>query len=322
MQLKKNVRFKHNILVKLFFGVFVIVNLGNTVQAQEILPSQTEFEQVRLAGKSSLTLLVENDSLLLKIEEGFYTSGLFLSGRTTLTTALQSTSYGWQIGQELYTASDINLPPAYLSAIDHPYATWLSVGVFKEQQQADGSATKLGLALGCLGPCAGGETTQTNLHRLLRQPLPQAWSTQLKQEWGAVINAEWRPARWAMQQNMDLSPKLKGRVGNIYTDASTELTWRYGQLNALPEQAASFLFARAELKLVAYNASLQGGYFNRQELAIHPNRIVPEVEVGYLFIRKDWSWNLSAVRRGSEIKELSNAKAAQNFAKVQITYSM
>jgi hypothetical protein len=288
------------------------------------LPSASEYQKIQTQGRTQLILDIQNDSLLLKKDDGFYTSGNHLIISKTLRLPTQAISYGWHFGQDLYTASDIKLKPAQISPVDHPYAGWIYTGVFRELQNRDGSGLRLGLDVGCLGPCAGGEWTQTNLHQALNQPLPQAWSTQLQQEWGLVFNAELAPARWNLVQDMDLASRFKVRVGNIFTDARTELMWRYGRLNDIREDKASFIFARGELRANAYNATLQGGYFNNQSLAMHPRRVIPELEIGYQY-RGDgdtWGFYASVIRRGSEIKELSNAKAAQNFARIQFIYTL
>lgn len=317
----------------IYATAIVLVGACSTIQAQEklstelkspatVFPSLSELEQVNARGRTHLTVDVENDSLLLKRDDGFYTSGNHFMVDKILRTADYALTYGWHVGQDLYTASDIKLKPYQLHSIDHPYAGWLYAGVYREVQQNDGSSFLLGLDIGCLGPCAGGEWTQTHLHQFLNQPLPQAWNTQLKQEWGVVANAEIATARWQMNSEMDVGARFKLRVGNIFTDTKAELSWRYGSLNVVRDEPASFVFARAELRVIAYNATLQGGYFNEQVLAVHPKRVVPEIEFGYQYRGDVWGFYASILRRGSEIKELSNAKAAQNFAKLQVNYAM
>ncbi|MDE2428485.1 MAG: lipid A deacylase LpxR family protein [Burkholderiales bacterium] len=293
--------------------------LAETVDA---LPSWQEFKQVRDAGRSVWQLTIDNDSLLLKKDDGFYTSGNKIAQTFVHNTDLQSVSYGWYLGQDLYTASDINLLPSQIAANDHPYAGWIYGGVFRETMKASGQSLRFGLELGCLGPCAAGEWSQTHLHRLLHQPLPQGWSTQLKNEWGAVLSAEVSPGRLLPMSGVDLTPKLKARLGNIFTDASAELTLRAGHLNVLPEQSASYGFARVELKAVAYNATLQGGYFNDEHTGISPKTAVGEIELGYLWRDGKYGLGASVLRRSNEIKELSNGTGAQNFARVQIFYAM
>ncbi|MFZ6872805.1 lipid A deacylase LpxR family protein [Undibacterium sp. Di27W] len=290
--------------------------------AQEALPSWDEFAQVRQTGKITWLVDIDNDSLLFKKEDGFYTAGNKIGQSFTKTNAAQALTYGWRVGQELYTASDIKLTPNQISRNDHPYAGWLYAGIYREKNEASGQSQRLSLDLGCLGPCAGGEWTQTHLHRLLKQPLPQGWSTQLRNEWGAVLSGEYSPGRIVAMSNIDIAPRLKGRFGNIFTDASAELMIRAGSLNALPEQPASYGFLRTELKAVAYNASIQGGYFNNQATTVKPKSLVGEFEIGYLWRGENYGASASFIRRSNEIKELSNGQGAQNFARLQFIYAM
>lgn len=303
----------------LLAGVGLLTNLA---LAQDVFPTMDEFKQVSASGATVVRLTIDNDSLLLNKDDGFYTSGNQISARKVLNNAQQSVIYGWQLGQDLYTASNINLAPDKILSIDHPYAGWLYAGVFREFADKTGKASRIGVDLGCLGPCAGGARTQTQLHRSLKQPLPQGWSTQLQQEWGAVLSGEWSPARWQLVKNMDVQALGKARFGNIFTDVSMGAILRFGQLCDLPEQNAHFGFLRGEVKAVGYDATLQGGYFNNQSLSIHPNRSVEEFELGYQWRSANYGLYASVIRRSSGIKELSNNLGAENFVRLQFNYVM
>lgn len=283
-------------------------------------PSLSEYERVQAQGKTNWVVDIENDSLLLKRDDGFYTSGNHLWRQSDLRDANKLTSYRWTIGQDLYTASDIKLKPNQLSRFDHPYAGWLYFGVNREQQFSDGRSYGFGLDLGCLGPCAGGEWTQTHLHQLLNQPLPQAWSMQLQQEWGVVAKLSYAATRLVISNDADLQVRGAARFGNIFTDAGSDVLMRWGSLNALSTEPGSYLQARVGLRAVAYNATIQGGYFRQQKLAVSPKRLVPEVELGYVYQGPQWQIQASVIRRGNEIAELKNADGSQNFAKISVGY--
>ncbi|GGC99475.1 lipid A deacylase LpxR family protein [Undibacterium terreum] len=309
-----------NSLSKLLAASFAFVSISSF--AQSVLPSWQEYQDVRAKGISVWQLDIENDSLLFNDKDGFYTSGVRLGQRNVFNTQSTSTIYGWRIGQELYTASDTKLLPSQLSPRDHPYAGWLFGGIYKESADANGRSFRLGLDIGCLGPCAGGDWAQTHLHRLLHQPLPQGWSTQLGNEWGAVFSGEWSPLRWTPASYMDVTPVIKGRFGNIFTDAAAGVTVRAGVLNALPEQRANYAFARVEAKAVAYNATIQGGYFANEHTLVDPKRGVGELELGYVWRGEQFGVNVSIVRRSNEIRQLTNGEGAQNFAKILFSYAL
>lgn len=293
--------------------------------AQSGLPSLEaawhEYQAVNRQGKTSYLLDIDNDSLLLRKNDGFYTSGLRLTSRTTLPGLPQATSYGWRLGQEIYTASDIKLLPQQIGRNDHPYAGWLYAGLFRETQRADGSATKVGLDIGCLGPCAGGEWTQTNLHRLLNQPLPRGWASQLHNEFGAVLYGEVAPARWTPASWFDAAPRLHARFGNIYTDAGAGLMLRAGKLNRFADEPAFHAFLHLDGRVVGYNATLQGGYFSGGGRTVEPKRWVGEAEIGVVWNRPSYGIKASIVRRGNEIRDLSSSFGAQNFARLQFLYT-
>ena len=305
--------------INLVLAVSLVAELA---LAQEVFPTMDELRQVNAGGVTVVRLTIDNDSLLLNRDDGFYTSGNQISVRKVLNTADKSLIYGWQLGQDLYTASNINLTPENILAVDHPYSGWLYAGVFREFADKTGNASRIGLDIGCFGPCAGGEQTQKQLHRLLKQALPQGWSSQLKQEWGAVLSGEWSPTRWVIAKSIDMQARGKARFGNIFTDASLEANLRFGELSALPEQAANFGFLRGEIKAIGYDATLQGGYFNHQSLTIHPRHSTGELELGYQWRSTNYGLYASVIRRSSGIKELSNNLGAENFVRLQFNYAI
>jgi hypothetical protein len=277
---------------------------------------------VRQQGRTTQWLEIDNDSLLFRKRDGFYTSGVRFSQQSSVREERRLESVGWRLGQEFYTPSDIKLAPAAIPRSDHPYAGWLYGGVFRASDFADGSHLRYGLDLGCLGPCAGGEWVQTRLHRIIDQPQPQGWSEQIKNELGAVLYADYAPLRWQFGAAVDLTPSLHGRFGNIFTDAGAGILLRAGRLNLLPDADTVHGFVRLDARAVGYNATLQGGYFsNRNPRTVAPKRLVGEAEIGLLWSRAPFAVSVSLVRRSTEIRDLSNAAAAENFARLLFSYS-
>jgi lipid A 3-O-deacylase len=281
-----------------------------------------DYRSAAARGVSTYQLDIDNDSLLLRGDDGFYTSGLRLTQYYTMRDAAKLTRFGWRVGQELYTGLDPKLPAASRPALDHPYAGWLYGGIFKETHRTDGSHENFGIDIGCLGPCAGGEWTQNTLHRIFNQPMTQGWSAQVRNEPGVVLYADVAPLRWTPAASIDITPRFYGRFGNIFTDAGAGVTIRAGQLNLLPDQATLHGFLRLDGRVVGYNATLQGGYFSRDNAyTVRPKRVVGEVEMGLMWQRARYGLSMSVVRRGNEISGLSNGAGAQNFARLQFSYT-
>lgn len=293
-----------------------------TVLADSSSDLLADYRTVSAEGKASHVVDIDNDTLLLNDNDGFYTSGMRYTQAHTLVDGARATTFGWRIGQELYTASDIKLPPELIGPPDHPYAGWLFGGFFKDVSSVEGGHTTLGIDFGCLGPCAGGEWTQKNFHRVINQPLPRGWSKQVKNEVGVVLYAEVAPVRWSPAASIDVTPRFNARFGNIYTDAGAGVTVRAGQLNLLPNQPTLHGFVRADVHAVGYNATLQGGYFsNNNPHTVAPKRWIGEAEAGVVWASGPFGARLGLVRRGNEIRDLPSSVGTQDFLRLQFSYT-
>jgi hypothetical protein len=239
-----------------------------------------------------------------------------------LSDAAGTTVFGWRIGQELYTASDIKLPPELVGPPNHPYAGWLFGGFFRDVIRPDGAYTRLGFDIGCLGPCAGGQWTQKTFHHLINQPQPRGWSKQVKNEPGVILYGETAPVRWTPAPFIDVTPNLHARFGNIVTEAGAGVALRAGRLNVSPAGPTLHGFLRLRADAVGYNATLQGGYFsNDNPHTVSPKRWVGTAEAGVAWSRGPYGLRFSIVRRSNEIRDLPQSAGAQNFARLQFSYS-
>lgn len=301
------------------FLMFASCHVANANPFDTLL---ADYQRVRAEGRASHIVDIDNDSLLLNRDDGFYTSGLRYTLLQTARDAERVTTFGWRIGQELYTASDIKIPAQRVGPPDRPYAGWLYGGIYKEVVRSDGSHARFGLDIGCLGPCAGGEWTQRTLHRMLDQPLPQGWSRQMRNEFGVVLHANVAPVRWTLSPSVDVTPSLNARLGNIFTDAGASVLLRAGDLNMLPGQSTLHAFLRADIRAIAYNATLQGGYFSKgNPHTVSPKRVVGEAEIGVVWNSAPFGVKLGFVRRGNEVDDLPNSSGAQNFLRLQFSYA-
>lgn len=281
-----------------------------------------EYHDVSETGRTSHIVDIDNDTLLLNRNDGFYSSGMRYTNLVAKREQGSVTIFGWRVGQELYTASDIKLAPAQIPARDHPYAAWLYAGFFRDVHRADGTRTSVGIDIGCLGPCAGGEWTQTKFHQVIDQPLPKGWSTQVRNELGLMLYGDISPVRWTPRTWLDVTPGFHARFGNIFTDAAASMRVRAGQLNIFPGDPTFHAFFRAELRAVAYNATLQGGYFSRNNpRTVEPKRWGGEADAGVEWRRGQVGIIAALVRRSNEIRDLANAAGTQNFLRLQFSYT-
>ena len=274
-------------------------------------------------GVTRYQIHIENDSLLLKRDDGMYTSGARYQVQSWQSDAKRTMMSEIHLAHDFYTPLDIKLAANLIPLREHPYAAWLAIGASFSEWQSNGSMYSLGLELGCIGPCAGGEHVQKGLHRLINQPLPQGWSRQIRNEWGVIGQLQWAGARWEIQRNLDLQANAQLRLGNINTDATLGALLRFGSLNQLPSHEASFGFLQTQVRAVGYDAAMQGGYFSKNNPhTVTPKRAYGQIELGWQWQGPEWGGKLAFVRRGNTIADLPNSLGAQNYAIVQLNYTL
>ena len=306
---------RHASTIKLLIVVTILGMQCDGLGAEESL--QTFINE----GRPTSTLEIDNDSLLMRRDDGLYTSGVRFSHGYRLSTAEGWRSAGWRVGQQLYTPSDVRVRPANLSPLDRPYAGWVYGGFFYNVANFDGSELAFGLDVGCLGPCAGGRPTQTFVHKLFDQFEPLGWSTQIRNEVGVVLRSGARAPYWRLNRHADIRPGLSLRLGNIFTDLTADAVLRAGRLEPSAEAGGVYVFARGAMRAVAYDATLEGGMFSDDQVrTVKPRRMTGEWELGLQWYQRSWAWRLSVVRRGSEINGLSESLGRQDFLRLAISY--
>ena len=88
------------------------------------------------------------------------------------------------------------------------------------------------LDFGIVGPGALGKQVQNNFHQFIGVPQAKGWSSQLQQEFGAVLSYErlWRlPLVGDNRFGVDIVPQLGASVGNIFTYGQTGVLLRIGR---------------------------------------------------------------------------------------------
>lgn len=173
------------------------------------------------------SIRTDNDTLL--DTDRYYSNGLWL-------TALKTDGdiwYGWAIGNETYTSSDIALAPADIAPDDRPYAGWTHVSHFRGRLEDDGTSVMWEFGFGCIGPCSRAQRFQDFWHdNVVDVPEAQGWPAQVDDEAAfQVRRVRQKPMRhWLAEDGglrADLMRTTEFRLGNIFTDATIGVVGRY-----------------------------------------------------------------------------------------------
>ena len=192
-----------------------------------------------------ITLIEENDDLMPRPTDRWYTQGIELSYLSPPIAAggsnwwlpaaapdakVQIRRFELLIGQTIFTPENLHLNPP--DSKDRPYAGWLYGGWGLYQEDDHRSLQHLRLLVGVVGPVALAQRAQDGFHVLLREAPTPGWAFQLKDEPGLVLSYErkWRldlPVGAGLR--VDAIPEVGASLGNVFTYAELGALVRLGQ---------------------------------------------------------------------------------------------
>jgi lipid A 3-O-deacylase len=275
----------------------------------------------------------DNDSYLAQGSDKYYTNGLFLYFRHALQTDTSNAKLfgkvlGFEVGQKMFNPQSAVIPAARY--VDRPFAGYLYLGSSLQYLFKNESVLKLGLQLGVTGPAALGQEAQQFIHKLLGFYPPQGWQYQIKNNVG--VNLAGNYDRLFFRKNwFDATGNSYANVGTTFTGAGAGLTLRFGTFNPLYRSVTSsrliaknrlikeaqrrefFFYLKPALSYVAYDATVQGSLFhkykvlNLTEITGNVTPFVFSQEVGGALTAGRWAFNLAAIFKTKEVKEMAQA---------------
>jgi len=249
----------------------------------------------------TLTFVLEND--WLGGTDRNYSNGLRLSWMSSgLPDGRQSTFFartllepgeeatvrrGFALGHEFYTPEDIEAKEPLPD--QHPYAAWL-YGEYTNVVERPARFDRLSLQAGIVGPSAGGEWVQNEVHRLIGNDPARGWDNQIDDEPGIVLSYDRRVRAVASTgQNgygYDITPDFGLSIGNVQTNARVGVTLRYGRYldgdygpprirpslggtDAFRTQSGRwYIFAGVQGRAVAHDIFVDGSLFGSAETSV------------------------------------------------------
>lgn len=253
--------------------LLVLCLLARPLSAQAIGTSGVE----RDAGPSPLwRLAYDND--FFRATDRYFTQGIVLEvrhprlARVPLRRVLIAprgtvSQLGVAYGDDGYTPSD--LKAAGILRGDHPYAGTKQLRLTNTATDtARRQRVTSALTLGLIGPGAGGREIQTFIHRRTGNTIPRGWDNQIRND--VIVNYEAGIERQAFRARnaVLLTTFVEGRLGTLNTAATLGSTLLFGRLGApfssTPDpRRRVWVYVKPQLNVVGYDATLQGGLFNR-----------------------------------------------------------
>jgi len=233
--------------------------------------------------KNNRYFLVNYDNDFFNATDRYYTQGVYFEfiapflrksplSRILIPLNKQSKNYfGISIRQDCFTPGSIRYDT--LNYLDRPYAAtmYLSQYLISIDELNKRRLTSK-IDLGIIGPCAVCEQEQKWIHHGLKNIMPLGWENQISTD--VFINYSVGIEQGLISSNyFEMNALGDLRVGTVYDDASLGLMIRTGFMagyfkqlgvikNAKRNKFQCYLFAKGKTKFVAYNAVMQGGFFN------------------------------------------------------------
>ncbi len=197
--------------------------------------------------RGTASAVIENDSLKLigRMTDHWYTSGVrfgWSAAENRLPDALgriddglagllgpANTRWSLALGQNFFTPEDKRRRDP--DPRDRPYAGILYGTVGLDRRTWD-TLDRFELQLGVVGPASLARDTQTFVHHIIDDPVPQGWGRQLRNEPVFNLNAEriWRvPVAGTGFGAVDLLPAAGAQLGTVRVAASAGARVRFGQ---------------------------------------------------------------------------------------------
>lgn len=177
------------------------------------------------------------------------------------------TRFGIAFEDDGYTSSD--LKQATIPFGDHPFAGTKQLRAFViANDTLRDRVTSSSLTIGLIGPGAGGREIQTFIHQRTGNTIPMGWTHQIRNDLilNYEVTGEQVVRRWGRGAQFSVSGVA--RAGTFSTALSSGTTLMLGRLPSELASGAStsrslYVYAKPQLQFVGYDATLQGGVFNR-----------------------------------------------------------
>jgi len=262
-------------------------------------PNKIQYNQRNL---TTLRVIFDND--IFNNTDYYYTNGINIelitpfarqSPLSRLLVGLSKSQinfYGFSINQNIYTP--VNPDIAEVSIGDRPFSAFLTIGQFRESYNLHKNISiKSSINFGVLGPASMGGFVQSSIHNIE----PIGWDNQINNTFVFDYYINFQKGIISTP-NIELNITAGGNIGTIFNKINTGLYFRTGSfipvLRGIKNNNNAFqywFFVTGETNLVFYDATLQGGMFNRnnnmytiQNADI--NRFVVNLSVGFAMYYK------------------------------------
>lgn len=209
---------------------------------------------------------------------------------------------GFSIVQNIYTP--VNPDTKEIQINDRPFSGYLTIGHFRNSINTEkGLRMRSEISFGILGPASLGGVVQSTIHEIN----PIGWENQIQND--IVIDYSFKIEKSIIRKkNLEGFVNANARIGTAFNNLGGGIYLRAGYFlpvlqNQLPgilklgsKKLKIWFFTKANIQIVAYDASLQGGLFNNSNFYViksnNINRFVFSASAGLAIYHKNMGLEL------------------------------
>ncbi len=187
---------------------------------------------------------------------------------------------GLSLVQNIYTP--VNPDTKEIRINDRPFSAYLSLGHFRESYNYDrGLRMWAEISIGVLGPASMGDYVQSSIHDIE----PVGWQNQIEND--IVFNYSFLIEKLLLsRKNIEVKVNANASIGTVYDKVGGGLAFRFGRFRKLlensviahrqkdPGKISFWFFTKVNAHLIGYDATLQGGMFNKESVYIIDYKMV------------------------------------------------
>ncbi len=286
-----------------------------------------------------LSFVTENDFYLLQGKDGYYTNGIMFnyshvhaSERTSVIKQVDR----FEIGQKMFTAYSRKIYHA--DQIDRPITGYLYVQFLRTDFLKKNQFWQWGVSAGTIGKASLGEALQNSYHKLIdinTSVWGWVWDYQLNSAFGVNFHTTYAKALIAKNNSsIQITPVTQLTIGSIFTNATEGVLFQVGKLNSQAESAywdaavekktfayppEIFFYYYPQLTGQLYNATIQGGLFNKDKgpIVSVPQAFVLLQQLGAMYSVNRYSFRITVTFQGREAK---SQRFNQKYGSLQFNY--
>jgi hypothetical protein len=252
---------------------FVAIIISLNISAQ-LIDNTSTFRNVNT--KSYFRFHYDND--FFTNTDYYYSQGItleyvhpslknFSMAKLLYKTKNSDTKYGITFNLFGYTPTSTNSNAILYG--DRPFEGSMSLKLFAiSSNEAKQQRLSSAIHLGIIGPAALGEEIQTNIHRWTGNKLPIGWQHQIKND--VILNYQLNiEKKLLVTDAFLLNGAAELRAGTLHDRIGGGINFMTGHFNnpyktEKKKKVQYYLYAQSRINFIGYDATMQGGIFNRK----------------------------------------------------------